>query len=450
VHLKIKKGIDLPLSNSPKGEVKDFIKTEYIGLDLSIFSDLRLRFLLDEGDSIKIGQPIVEDKVTRNRVFISPAAGTIKEVVRGEKKRIKTIVIKVNAEENFFEINPLKYDSLKPSEIIKVLHENGLLAHVIARPFCRIPKPDKLPKSIFVKALESAPYVPDSKMQLKGFEKEFQCGLNVLEKIAPKKVHLVHKLDDNNFFSEVENVNKHTAIGPHPISNSSLHIYMIDPIINPNDLVWTLSINDVITFGMFFTKFKYHTERIIGIGGSGIKSEKTGFFKTRMGTSLKSLLDGRLIEEDSAIISGDPLTGCLNDIDGYLGFFHTSLCAIKKNIKREPFHFFRLGKNKYSATKTYLSGFFKSNKFEFTTNQHGESRAFVDSSVYEKTMPMRIPTMALMKAIISEDFESAVEFGLLEIAPEDFALPAFICPSKIEMVDIVKKGLKRYSEETGL
>ena len=62
-------------------------------------------------------------------------------------------------------------------------------------------------------------------------------------------------------------------------------------------------------------------------------------------------------------------------------------------------------------------------------------------------MPMRIPAIALVKAIASEDFELAEQLGLLEVAPEDFALPTFIDPSKNEMVDIVRTGMRRYAAE---
>lgn len=450
MHLKIKKGLDVPLSNPPQGEVQDLEKSETVGLDLSLFSNLRLRLLVNEKDSVKIGQPIVEDKVIGQRVFISPASGTIKEIVRGDKRSIKTVVIKVNDNEDHFDLNPIDYGKSSSKDIVQTLHKSGLLAHVVSRPFCRIPNPEKMPKSIFIKALESAPYLPDVKMQLKGYEKEFQTGLDILSKISPEKVHLIHRVEDSDFFSNVKNVNMHSAEGPHPISNPSLHIYMIDPITSTTDTVWTLSVNDVIAIGMFLTSGKYHIDRVVAVAGSGCISEKVGFFKTRMGASLEDLLKGRLVSQSCEIISGDPLTGTATGIGGFLGFFHTCVSAIKKSEKREPFHFFRLGKNKYSAGKTYLSGFLKSKQFDFTTNQHGEHRAFVDGGIYDKVMPMRIPTMQLMKAIIVEDFEAAVELGLLEVAPEDFALPAFICPSKNEMVKIVKEGLKKYSEETGL
>ncbi|MCB1108387.1 MAG: NADH:ubiquinone reductase (Na(+)-transporting) subunit A, partial [Chlamydiia bacterium] len=73
--------------------------------------------------------------------------------------------------------------------------------------------------------------------------------------------------------------------------------------------------------------------------------------------------------------------------------------------------------------------------------------AFVDGSYYDRVMPMRIPTMPLIKALLAEDFEKALSLGLLEVDAEDFALPAFICPSKIAMPEIVKRAQQFYAEQ---
>jgi Na+-transporting NADH:ubiquinone oxidoreductase subunit A len=54
---------------------------------------------------------------------------------------------------------------------------------------------------------------------------------------------------------------------------------------------------------------------------------------------------------------------------------------------------------------------------------------------------MDVFPMQLLKAILAEDIESMENLGIYEIAEEDFALCEFICPSKIEIQSIVRKGL---------
>lgn len=439
--------MDILIAHPPAGSIQDLKESELVGLDLSLFSHFRMRLLKEVGDEVLIGEPIVEDKDFGGRVFISCASGVIKKIVRGEKRRIQTIVIERKKEDRFYEGEKIAYESLSKEEIVNKLHKNGLLSHIRSRPFDRMARPDKLPKSIFIKGLESAPFTPSASMQLKGSESLFQEGIHLLSKVAP--LHLVVDEKDSSFH-QIESAMVHTASGPHPIANPSLHIYQLDPITNPHEVVWTLSVLDVITIGKWAKEGVYHIDRIVALAGPGVLEEKAGYYRSKMGCSIDNLIKDRVEGVDLRFISGDPLMGTQVGVDGFLGFSHTCVSVFAENRKREPFHFFRLGLKKYTQTKTYLSGFLKKKPYPFTTNQHGEGRPFVDGQIYEKVMPMRIPTMQLMKSLIAEDYDTAVELGLLEVVPEDFALPTFLCPSKINMVQIVLKGLKKYSEESAL
>jgi Na+-transporting NADH:ubiquinone oxidoreductase subunit A len=55
--------------------------------------------------------------------------------------------------------------------------------------------------------------------------------------------------------------------------------------------------------------------------------------------------------------------------------------------------------------------------------------------------------MLLVKSVMAEDFELAETLGLLEVDGEDFALPTFVCPSKMEMTEIMKAGIKQHAKE---
>lgn len=149
------------------------------------------------------------------------------------------------------------------------------------------------------------------------------------------------------------------------------------------------------------------------------------------------------------LVSGDPLMGKkVADVD-FLGYYDTAFSAIPENTQREFLHFMGLGLGKYSFSKAYMSGHFdpKKKDFFFTTNQHGEHRPFIDSTLYDEVQPLNVPTMLLVKAVMAEDYDLADTLGLIDVDSEDFALPTFVCPSKMEMTDIIKNGLKQYSKE---
>ena len=466
-HIKVKRGLDIPIEAGPEtsGEHTDIgilEKPKQIAYDFTSFENVKLRPLVKAGDMVKIGQPLCEDKDVPGRMFASPAAGVVFDVRRGEKRKLLAIVITVAEHEEYIEKNPLaenpaKVGSLSKDALIKELLAGGLFAHIRSRPFNLLANPAKPPRSIFVKAVESAPFLPSAELQVLGKEREFQVGLAALKKLTDGPVHLVFRHDTPcKAFLEANGVEKHTVQGPHPAANASLHINAIDPIKRIDDVVWTVNTLDVIAIGHFLIHGKIATDRIVSIAGEMIVTQKRGYFRARVGHLIEALVAARLVERKDAlqqpvrIISGDVLTGDKVELTDFLGFSHTSLCALSDATSRQFLHFFRLGKDQYTASGAYLSGHLNptTHKWSFTTSQHGEERAFIDGSVYERVMPLPVLPMQLVRALLSQDFELAEFHGLLEVDAEDFALPEFVCPSKIEMMGIVKSGLQQYAKDS--
>lgn len=447
----VKKGLDVPLEGSPEGAPQELPPPQQIALNLDPFDKTRFKVHVKAGESVKIGQPLVESKSVPGQMFVSPAGGVVSEIRRGLKRRLIDIVIDVDPKEEYVEHGKLSPGATR-EEILDHFMRSGIFPHIRMRPFDMVGSPQYTPRSIFVRAVETLPFVPSAEIQVEGYEAYFQSGLDILKKLTTGKLHLVFKEGSTcKAFTEAQGVEKHTVSGPHPAGTSSLHIHKIDPIKSPDDYVWTLSTIDVLTVGKMALEGRYFTERVLGVGGNGIVEGKRGFYNARAGFPVQELIANRITNQLLRFITGDPLTGTKVDSHDFLGFYQTAFTVIPENTSRQAFHFLRPGFDKYTATRAYFTGHVKPPKkgYAFTTNQHGEERAFIDSRVYERVMPMRIPTMHLVKAIISEDFELAEKLGLLEVNGDDFALPTFICPSKIEMVEIVKEGLYRYSKEMG-
>jgi len=458
IKIKISKGLNIPISGKPEGTVKPLILAglssqrtpSQLALDLKPFAGIKFRLLVKPGDYVKIGQPLAEDKDSPGRMFVAPAAGTVSEIRRGSKRVLEDIVINVAQNEDFQEFAPLDPINATREELTQRLMERGGFTHIRSRPFNLLADPHKPPRSIFVKAIESAPFTPPSEMQVAGLEKEFAAGLKILTKLCDGPVHLVYRKGSTcKAFTEAIEVQKHTADGPHPVANTSLHIQKIDPIRSAEDIIWTLCALDVVAIGQLVLNGRILNERIISIAGPGVLPDRTGYFKIRNGSPIATLISGRISRGNLRLISGDPLMGTKVTANDFLCFNDTVFTVIPENTTREFLHFMGLGFHKYSFSKAYLSGHLNNKKREyaFTTNQHGEHRAFIDSSLYDKVMPLDVPTMLLVKAIMAEDFELAETLGILEVDSEDFALPTFVCPSKIEMTEIVKTGLKQYAKE---
>ena len=457
-HIKITQGLDIPIKGKPRGQVQKLFnqaegtnlqRPEKIALNLSPFDGIRFKLLAKEGDHVKIGDPLVEDRQTPGRVFVSPAAGAIIEVRRGLKRKLLDMVIKVDDSENYKKFEKINPATATREALIEKLLEGGLFAYIRTRPFDLLADPKKVPRAIFIKALESAPFVPPAELQVEGNEKEFQTGLDALAKLTDGNCHLICRADSTCVaFKNAKQVTIHTAEGPHPISNASLHIERIEPIQSVEDCIWTLTALDVVAIGYFLTTGTVYIDRIISIAGPAILPERTGYFRLRSGFPIAPLIAGRIPEGSIRFVSGDPLMGQQVKSTDFLGFYDTAFCAIPDPQYREFLHFFRLGANKYSSSRAYFSGHKKNGRlYDFTTSQHGEKRAFIDPDLYDRVMPLKVPTMQLVKAVMAEDYDLAEQLGLLDVVPEDFALPTFVCPSKVEMTEIIRNGLSSHASE---
>ncbi|MBF5059911.1 NADH:ubiquinone reductase (Na(+)-transporting) subunit A [Candidatus Neptunochlamydia vexilliferae] len=425
MEIKIKNGLDIPLLGNPSGEVKKLPLPETVALDLSPFEPLSFSLLKKGGEEVKVGEPLAQNKKCSEQVFLSPGSGKVKEIIRGAKRRILSIVIETDGKQTPFQLDKVE----------------ELFSHIRMRPCMRVARPDCKPEAIFVKAIESAPFAPPPELEVEGHEEAFAAGLKLLSEFAP--VHLVHREGTTCApFIDAKNVEVHSAEGPHPVGNPSVHIAAIHPILKREQVVWSLTVSDIITIGMWIVQKTYYHERVISVAGEGIGENERGFFRVNRGFPIRKLIKE---SEGLRLISGDPLNGTTVSPEGFLGFYDTVFCALPEPApKREFLHFLKLKRKGYTAGKGY---FLKEKAPKFSTRQRGEERAFVDGSIYDKVMPLPIQTMLLVKALITEQYEKGEALGLLEVLPEDFALPSFICPSKIEMGEIVREGLNAYSEQ---
>jgi Na+-transporting NADH:ubiquinone oxidoreductase subunit A len=450
-HICITKGLDIPLEGAPAGapQLLETSSVPLVVLDLKPFGDSHWRVLVKVGDSVDIGQPLVEEKSKPGLFLVSPAGGKIADIQRGPKRALLGIAIEVAGQEGQIPM-AVADSSASRIEICEALKSGGLCGVIHVRPFSRMADPSKAPRAIFVKALESAPFMPPAELQVSGYEREFQVGLDLLAALTDGAVHLVHRAGSQlRAFTEARHVQIHSAEGPHPIGNSSVHIQAIAPIRGVDDQVWTINARDVVAIGYQLSTGRCLLERVVAIAGAAVLPGKTGYFRVRQGMPVETLMAGRLASGPARLIAGDPLMGRSVAMGDFLNSSDYVLCAIPEKPEREFLHFFGLGRNKYSFSRGYWSGHGPSNRrhYPFTTHQHGERRPFIDGSIYDKVMPLDVPTMHLIKAIMAGDYDSAVELGLLEVDSEDFALPTFICPSKIEMTEIVHAALQQYGKE---
>ena len=99
IGIKVKKGLDLHIEGAVADPRQIVTKqTATVAITPDDFIGLVPKMIVREGDTVVAGQPLFHDKTHPEIKVISPAAGTVKAVVRGERRKILRVIIEVGAE----------------------------------------------------------------------------------------------------------------------------------------------------------------------------------------------------------------------------------------------------------------------------------------------------------------------------------------------------------------
>ncbi len=399
------------------------------------------KVLLEAGDEVKAGDPLLFDKKRPDVIYCAPVSGEIVEVRRGEKRSIKEVVILADKGEMSYKAITAPALTSSREELVNFLLANGAWPLINERPYDVVPNPSIVPVNIFISTYDSAPLAPDNNFVVQGQEVHFQKGLDVLATLTSGHVHLGLNaaVTPAAAFTEATGVAKHWFQGPHPSGNVGVQIHHIDPI-NTTDKVWTLGVQEVIQLGILFNEGRFDASRIVALTGGPLTQPK--YVKTYQGANVGELLEGNMASASNRIVSGDVLSGAQKGAGEFLNFHDDQITVLEEGNEYEMFGWLLPLTPRPTISNTYPNALFGDMKFEANTNTHGEKRAFVVTGQYEKVLPMDIFPQHLMKAILVNDFERMEGLGLCELSEEDVALCEFVCTSKQPLQSILREGLE--------
>lgn len=440
----IKKGLDLPIAGAPKQEIEDgpaIGKVAVLGVD-SI--DLRPTMAVSEGDSVKKGQLLFEDKKTPGVRYTSPASGKVIGVHRGAKRALLSVVIEVagDEEECFEQHVGTAPDQLSRQQVRDTLVESGLWTALRTRPYSKVPMPASAPHSIFVTAMDTNPLAADPQAVLRESEDDFARGLTLLGKLTEGPVYVCKAPGVSIAAAEAQVVE---FAGPHPAGLPGTHIHFLDPV-GAAKTVWHIGYQDVVACGKLFATGSLWTERVVALGGPQV--EQPRLLRTRQGACLSELTAGQLQPGENRVIAGSVLAGRVasGPLD-FLGCYHAQVSVLAEGREREFLGWQKPGVDKFSIKNVFASKLLPSQLFDFTTSTEGSDRAMVPIGSYEQVMPLDILATLLLRALIVEDTDRAQALGCLELDEEDLGLCTFACPGKHEYGPILRRNLARIERE---
>ena len=447
LHIRIRRGLDLPVAGTPCREMRDAAPVRHVGIAGRDYPGLKLGPLVEVGARVALGEPVLRDRADARIACTAPGAGVVTAIHRGERRTLRSLVIRLEGDEErtFPAYRSAELEGLARETVTAELCDSGLWTSLRARPFNRVATPGTTPFAITVTAIDTNPLAPDPVPTIAGAADAFTDGLRVLSRLTDGMVYVctvpgapVPVPEGPHFIvAEFE--------GPHPAGLAGTHIHMLCPA-GAHRTVWHAGYQDVIAIGSLFTTGRLATARVVALAGTMVKDPRV--VRTRLGASIEELLDGGLNAGEARIVSGSLLGGsAVTDWGAWLGRYDNQVTVMPEGREREFLGWIAPGADKFSVTNAFLSALRRRLPFCFSTTQNGSERAMIPIGTYERVMPLDILPTPLLRALLVGDTESAAALGCLELAEEDLSLCTFVCPSKLDYGPALRSVLDQIQKE---
>ena len=441
--IKLRKGLDIHLQGRAEEKKIQLKSNGKYALVPDDFEGVTPKVVVREGDKVKAGDALFVNKQYPEVKFASPVSGTVREVVRGERRKVLCVKVDADSQQEFVDFGRKDVGKLTGEQVINALLEAGIFGYINQLPYAVSTNPETKPNAIFVSALRDKPLAADFEFEVKGQEQDFQTGLTALSKIA--KTYL--GVGAGSALTGVKDVEVTVFEGKCPAGNVGVQVNNIDPV-NKGEVVWTIGDPTVVLFiGRLLNTGKVNLTRTVALCGSEVSSP--AYVDMLVGEELSTLLSNSYDAGKSVrIINGNVLTGKPTTKEGFLGAHSSEITVIPEGDDADEMLGWILPRLKqFSVNRSYFSWLCGKKNYALDARIKGGERHIIMSGEYDRVLPMDIYGEYLIKAIIAGDIDRQEALGIYEVSPEDFALAEFVDSSKLELQRIVREGLNLLRKE---
>ncbi|MBU2961317.1 hypothetical protein KO516_10905 [Citreicella sp. C3M06] len=415
MQIRFRKGRDFDMGPAAANTPAAVRAVRRVGLEFRGFPGLIVDALVAEGDPLRRGQTLCVSRHHPEIAFVASAAGRVSRIRKGARRRIETIEIAVEGDEECrFDVEPAQTDD---AALRALLLQSGAWVAFRTRPFGRIPAPADQPSAIFVTATAGTPLAPDPAQVLAPQLDAFARGLEALLRLTQGAV-FVCQPPGPALVTPRERLRIASICGPQPCGLPGPHIHRLWPV-SAQRSVWQIGYQDVAAIGDLLSTGRISVDRSISVAGPGC--DRARLLRAPLGAELAGLLD-ETQQSEKRLISGSALTG---REQRFLGR-HDLEVTVMTPASDAP----------RGAVRGLVAWL----------RQSGTG-ATLPSEAFERLFPFDLLPVPLMRALAVGDIETVERLGGLELLEEDLALLSWRCPSGSDYGSLLRRALDRLAEE---
>lgn len=383
--------------------------------------DFRIDLLVAEGDRVAQGAPVLRSRRAPGLTLVAPVAGEIASIELGPGRRLSHMLFfhTLDGGRHVHDVRASRYDD-DAAATRALLLSAGLWTRLRSRPFGRMPAPTERPSALFVMALDTRPEAPPPALALEGREEAFAQGLRALSGLADGPVVVCH--DDalpNSVSGLGDGIIWRKVLPIHPHGLAGLQIAALHPA-RTDHQVWDVHAEDVADIGEFLTSGLLPETRLVSVSGTALREPR--LMRCQPGADLRALCFDIVKPGPHRLLAGSHLDGIESRWLGTRARQVTALSGAAAQIRQ---HW-----------------------FSAALRSAGRPVPIIPTAALEQAFGGLIPSAALVRAIASNDSETATRLGALSLIEEDVALADYVTSANPRLADMLRAMLDRVAEET--
>lgn len=443
--LSVKKGYRFRMAGAPSEELTQLPAPARVAILPERIPHIKPKLRVSEGDDVKIGSVLFEDKRDARFRFLSPAGGTIERIQLGPRRVVQAIVIDRRIENEpeikFDPVGEGALDAMDRTALVNHIVNNGMWWVFRELPFRDLPDPDTAPPMILVGLDGKEPFQPSAAVYLKGREAAFSFGLKVLEKLSNGRVVVFADASQQATIDACPGKPTHLVAGRYPSDDPGTVHYHIKRSASENR-AWFVAGQDLILLGQMLQDGRLPVERVVSVAGSAAPSKQ--HFLVRLGAPLSQLADPDSLNNGARFVVGGLLRGYAGDRNGFMGLYETALNIVPEGAEAEFLSLFKPGFGKPSYSRIFASKL-TPGPLIYDCRVNGDERACIACMHCADVCPVDMLPQLVYKAVLAGEVEEYLALGLLDCV--ECGLCSYVCPSKIELRQTFVDTKAAYAKE---
>ena len=415
--IRLREGLELRVAGRPDQSIRTTLETGRVGWQAEDLPGIRPRFLVEVGDQVRIGDPVLVDRARTGIVFSAPAAGRIVALETGPRRMFQRMEIDVGQDEwrEFSTATP----TLSGPALRELMLQSGLWTALLERPFGRIPDTAAVADAVFVQAIDTQPLAADAAVIIGQSRAEFAAGVAALESLCDGPLFVCQGPGE----AVMEASTKARVVrfhGRHPAGLPGTHIHHLFPIVSGRR-VWQIHHQDVIALGQLLLQGRLPAQRVVSIAGDAAR--EPALYRVRPGADLNAVWRQQGIDTHSEphalAISGSLLHG---RPAAYLGRRHHQITLMRRRLEAA-----RPGGWRWLPLAPVSP--------------------LLPLERLERVFPLRLLPAPLLRSLAVGDAEMAIRLGALQLLEEDLDLLSHVCASGSNHANMLRRLLDDWLAE---